>query len=112
MVLCVPVTTEGQIDPRWGRADRMAVLDVTSDGISDWREFEVGWNALHDAGGEGAHHARIARFLVDHHVETVVAGHMGPGMQHMLERMGIAVNLGADGDARTVVAQLVGHGEG
>lgn len=104
MVICVPVTVQSLIDPRWGRADRVAIAEGTTEGISGWQEFEVGWGALHDAGGEGDHHARVARFLLDHHVEVVVANHMGPGMLHMLERMRITTHLGAAGDAREAVA--------
>lgn len=100
MVVCVPVMKEGLLDPRWGRADRVAIAEVTGDGIAGWQELDVGWSALHDAGGEGSHHARVARFLQDHHVEAVVANHMGPPMVHMLERMGLKVCLGAVGDAR------------
>ncbi|MBI2239156.1 MAG: hypothetical protein HYU54_11625 [Actinobacteria bacterium] len=100
MVVCVPVTAEGLIDPRWGRADRVAIAKVTGNEITDWREFDVGWSTLHDAGTEGFHHARVARFLQDHHVEAVVANHMGMPMVHMLQRMGLEVRLGAMGDAR------------
>ncbi len=100
MVVCVPVLLDGLIDPRWGRADRVAIAEVTGDGISDWQELDVGWSTLHDAGTEGSHHARVARFLQDHHVEAVVANHMGMPMVHMLQQMGIKVCLGALGDAR------------
>jgi hypothetical protein len=31
--------------------------------IRGWQEFPVGWGTLHDQGTEGAHHARVARFL-------------------------------------------------
>ncbi len=103
MLVCVPVTAEGLIDPRWGRADRVAITEVTEDGIGTWREYEVGWNALHDAGTEGSHHARVARFVKEHHVDAVLANHMGPPMVHMLERMGVKVLLGAMGDAREAV---------
>jgi predicted Fe-Mo cluster-binding NifX family protein len=100
MVVCVPVTTEGLIDPRWGRADRVAIAEVTGDGIGAWQEYDVRWHALHDAGTEGSHHARVARFLQEHHVEAVVANHMGKPMVHMLELMGVKVWLGALGNAR------------
>ena len=100
MVVCLPVTTEGVIDPRWGRAARVAITDLTDDGIEGWQEYEVGWQTLHDSGTEGSHHARVARFLQEHHVEAVVANHMGEPMVHMLERMGVKVWLGAGGDAR------------
>jgi len=84
IVVCVPVTVEGLLDRRWGRADRVAVATVSEDGIGSWEEFDVGWGGLHDAGSEGSHHARIARFLREHGVEAVAAHHMGPGMSHML----------------------------
>jgi predicted Fe-Mo cluster-binding NifX family protein len=42
----------------------------------------------------------VARLLQDHHVEAVVANHMGMPMVHMLERMGLKIHLGATGDAR------------
>jgi len=100
MMVCVPVTAEGVIDPRWGRAARVAIAEVTGEGIGVWQEYEVGWNALHDAGTEGSHHARVASFLKEHHVDAVLANHMGPSMAHMLERMGVKVLLGATGNAR------------
>jgi predicted Fe-Mo cluster-binding NifX family protein len=100
VLVCVPVTVDGLIDPRWGRAERVAVVDVTERGLDAWQEFEVGWNRLHDSGTEGSHHARIARFLLDNRVEAVVAHHMGPPMAHMLDKMGLKVRLGAMGDAR------------
>jgi predicted Fe-Mo cluster-binding NifX family protein len=92
---------------RWGRADRVAITHVTGDGIEAWKEYDVGWNALHDAGTEGSHHAGVARFLQDHHVEAVVANHMGMPMMHMLERMGVKVWLGAMGDARSATAVAI-----
>ena len=107
MVICVPVTVEGSVDPRWGRANRVAIAEATAAGIDNWQEFDVGWGGLHDAGGEGAHHARVARFLLDHHVQAVVANHMGPGMSHMLEQMGIPVHLGAAGNAREAVTAAI-----
>jgi predicted Fe-Mo cluster-binding NifX family protein len=105
MRVCIPVSPNGQVDPRWGRAQRVAVADVNGDTIAGWEEFDVGWDGSHDAGGEGQHHARVARFLQEHRVERVVADHMGPGMAQMLEKMGIAVRLGAGGDARSAVQQ-------
>ena len=88
IVVCVPVAVDGLLDLRWGRADRVAVATVNQYGIDDWEEFDVGWGSLHDAGTEGSHHARIARFLLEHGVEAVAARHMGAGMMHMLEKMG------------------------
>ena len=101
MIICLPVTADGQIGHSWGRADRVAVADLGDSGISRWDEFEVRWDQTHDAPDHDQHHARIARFLTDHHVTCVVAGHMGPPMQQMLDQMGISVRLGAAGEARS-----------
>ncbi|HEX9121797.1 MAG TPA: NifB/NifX family molybdenum-iron cluster-binding protein [Actinomycetota bacterium] len=103
------MTVEGLIDPRWGRADRVAIAEATANGIADWQEFDVGWGALHDVGTEGSHHARVARFLQDHHVDAVVANHMGMGMTHMLKQMGLQTYLGASGEARAAVATAIGN---
>ncbi len=103
MRVCVPVDDDGRIDPSWGRAGRVAVVDVRDGAIHSWREFEVGWDRLHDEGTEGGHHARVATFLRDNAVEVVVAHHMGPPMLQMLARMGIEVRPGATGDARNAV---------
>jgi predicted Fe-Mo cluster-binding NifX family protein len=100
MKVCVPVTSDGQVDPRWGRADRVAVADIADGDIRDWQEFTVGWGTLHDQGTEGAHHARVARFLRDNQVQAIAVHQIGPGMQRMLRSMGIQVVTDLSGDAR------------
>jgi predicted Fe-Mo cluster-binding NifX family protein len=103
MVIAVPVTPDGQVDPSWGRAARVAVVRVEDGRIAAWDEHAVRWDQLHDVGTEGGHHARIARFVIDHGITAVVANHMGPPMVQMLGRMRIGVRLGAAGDARLAV---------
>ena len=103
MILCVPVTPADEVDPRWGRAARIAIADVRDGEIIHWETVDVGWDTLHDAGSEGGHHARVARFLEERGVRLVVAHHMGDPMAHMLERMAVAVRLGAGGDARRAI---------
>jgi predicted Fe-Mo cluster-binding NifX family protein len=110
MIVCLAVTPDGHLGPRWGRADRVAVVDVTSDGIQSWNEFDVGWGTLHDGGPEGQHHARVAGFLKHHRVEAVVAQHVGAGMQHMLGRMGIALHLANEQRASDAVLRVFGAG--
>ena len=105
MIVCVPVTKDGLVDPRWGRAARVALATVTGDTIERWQEIDVGWEELHDTGVEGQHHARVARFLQENGVQAVVAAHMGPPMEQMLRKMGIALHLGASGIARDAVAR-------
>ena len=101
MRVCVPITADGEVDPRWGRAERLAVADVTDGEIHDWQEFTVGWGTLHDQGTEGAHHARVARFLRDNQVQAVAVQHVGPGMERMLASMSIRLVSGLGGDARS-----------
>lgn len=107
VIVAVPVTENGQVDPRWGRAQRMALARVAGGQVVEWTEHEVRWGELHDSATEGSHHARIARFLIDNHVEAVVAGHMGPPMLRMLGTMGLQVHLDASGDARSAVLAAV-----
>lgn len=103
MIVCVPVHEDGTVDPRWGRADRIAVAEVVAGEIVGWQETVVRWSELHDQGTEGSHHARVVRFLRDNDVEVVVAGHMGEPMVRMLAKMGLKVHLGAAGDAGAAV---------
>lgn len=106
MVIAMPITSDGQVGGGWGRAHDVAVLttDVSGEVVS-WEEFMVGWDELHDQDGEGKHHARIAKFLMEHGVERVVTGHMGPGMVHMLDQMKISVVQDASGPAREVASR-------
>lgn len=103
MRVCAPITPDGQID-RWGRARRVLIVDVDAGELKHWEELDVGWDELHETGTEGAHHARVARFLRDHQVETVIASRMGPDMQHMLGKLGVTVRLGVTGNARRAAA--------
>ena len=106
MIVCVPVTDDGQVDPRWGRAHRVAVARVADHQIAAWQEIEVDWDRLHDEGSPAQHHARVARFLLEHHVERVIAHHVGDGMVRMLGTMKIPLDLEAAGDARQAAARV------
>lgn len=105
VTVCVPVTADGEVDRRWGKAERVALARVEGGTVVDWQVVEVGWNHSHDAGPEGAHHGRIVGFLREHEVGVVVAGGMGPPMQHTLTRLGVRTVLGVRGDARAAVVQ-------
>lgn len=100
MRICVPITADGCIDARWGRADRVAVADVVGGEVQDWQEFDVAWATLHDEGTEGAHHARVARFLRDNRVQVIAVHRVGSGMQRMLHTMGIRLVTGLAGEAQ------------
>jgi len=103
MIICAPVTSDGMIDPRWGRADWVAVADVVDGEVLAWNEVEVSWGRLHDEGTPGSHHARVVKFLRDQHVEAVVANHIGDGMVRMFDTMSLPAHLGAAGNARAAV---------
>ena len=107
MIVAVAVTEGGEVDPRWGRAERVALADVTGGTVASWAVHDVGWAAGHDAATEARHHAAVARFLRQQHVEVVVAHHVGTGMRRMLDTMGVDVHLGAAGDARSAVLAAV-----
>ena len=100
MNVCITVTSDGHVGGGWGRAERVAVASVANGTIASWEEFDVGWGRLHDSEAEGMHHARIVRFLQEHRIQAVIAGHMGPGMQQTLAKMGITVRIGVSGGAR------------
>lgn len=111
VIVCVPVTIDGQIAAGWGRAPAVAVATVSGGTIGDWAVHDVRWDEAHDTGTEGSHHARIARFLRDQQVQRVVAGHMGEPMVRMLGSMHVDVTLEAAGDARAaVLAAVPGQG--
>ncbi len=110
MVICIPVTPDGAVDHSWGRAGHVAVMRVEDGRIVASEDHAVGWDALHDAGSEGGHHARIATFLREQGVEVVVSGHMGEPMARMLGSMGVGVRLGAAGEARAAALEAARAG--
>jgi sugar-phosphatase len=106
VIFCVPVDQRGFVGGGWGRAQAVALASVDAAGqIDSWEVHEVGWGDLHGVGGEGAHHARIVRFLRHHQVGCVVVEHMGPGMRRVMAAMKIPTFTGAQGAARACVEQ-------
>lgn len=105
-IVCIPIDDAGAVEPRWGKAPKVAIAKVEGGKIESWEEIPVGWDELHGQSGEGQHHARVAKFLIDHQVTDVAAQHMGHGMEHMLHSMHVDLHLGVNGMAKTVVAEL------
>ncbi len=103
MIAATPVTDQGESAPSWGRASSVAVADVRDGEIHAWDVHPVGWDASHDEGTPGSHHARVAGFLKQHAVQAVVVDHVGPGMVRMLDTMGIAILAATPGDAQASV---------
>ena len=101
--LCVPVTADEQVGTSWGKASAVAIATVDDGAIESWRTEAVNWDVSHDEGTPGSHHARVARFVQDNAITTVVAVHMGEPMQNMLTKLGVDVQQGVAGDARMAV---------
>jgi predicted Fe-Mo cluster-binding NifX family protein len=103
------VSLEGdQVGHGWGRVEQVAVAEVDDGQITSWTVHDVRWGTLHDTGTEGAHHARVVRFLREQGIELVVTHHMGQGQYTMIGKLGIRVVLDAQGDARTAVLTAAG----
>ncbi len=100
MIICAPVTPGGEIGHSWGRAHTVALLTVEAGEVVASERMDVSWDSLHDEGTEGSHHARVARFLKEHRVNTVLASHMGAPMANMIHKLGIQLHLQAGGNAR------------
>lgn len=110
MILTVPVTTDGQVDMKFGKAVTMAVATVEAGEITDWQQHDVGWDVLHDQGEHGQHHARIVRFLKEQGVERVLFAHMGQPMIHTIGKMGLELVEVPVMDARDAVVQAAALG--
>lgn len=103
MKIIIPVNVDNTVGHAWGRAHFVAVATVVDDVITDWAVDEVRWDELHDAAGEGSHHARIVRYLMEHEVEAVVVDHMGQGMVTTITKMGLPIFTTASDDAKASV---------
>ena len=103
MILVVPVSPAGTVGPSFGKAQQVAVAAVEGGQIVRWEVFDVGWDAAHDTGTHGSHHARIVTFLREHEVERVVARHVGDPMKRTLASLGVKSVLDVEGEARTAV---------
>ena len=99
MIICTPITPTGEIGHSWGRASTVALITVEAGEIVVSETMDVSWDSLHDEGTEGAHHARVARFLKEHHVDVVLASHMGEPMANMIRKPGVRLHLKAGGNA-------------
>ena len=103
MIVAVPVTPGGDVDRRWGKANQVAIAEVSGGVVQIWQVHDTDWQRLHDEGPHGTHHGRIVRFLRDNGVEAVVINHAGPPMLNTMRKLGLTIVAGASGPAREAV---------
>ena len=109
MKIAIPVDTDGNVDHRWGKAHYVAIAETDASGkLSDFTTHAVRWDELHDEGGHGQHHARIIRFLREQEADAVMVNHMGNGIAHSIDRLGLIILAGAAGDARSLAQVAAG----
>ncbi len=104
MNIAIPVTNEGLVDLKWGKARTVAIAEVEGEDILSWTEHEVKWDEHHDAVTEGAHHAAIVSFLKEQDVEAVILNRCGAPMLNTMTKMGLVIATDAEGDAKDIVA--------
>ncbi len=108
MIIAIPVTPEGQVDVKFGKAHWVALAEVNADGTetTNWTVEEVNWDELHDSSPHGTHHGRIVRFLSDNNAEAVIINRAGASMLNTMAKMGLVIVTEAEGDAKEIVADV------
>ncbi len=106
-IFCLTVLPDGAVGGGWGKANTVAIARVSAGIVDSVEIINVGWQALHDEGTEGGHHARIVRFLREHDVTDVATGHMGEGMRNTLTKLGVTLHLESQGAVSDVVARAL-----
>lgn len=76
---------------------------ITNGVIRDWRQITVDWMSSMVIPPRGPHHARVARFLRDNNVDAIAVDRIGPGMQRMLDWIGILRVITSPGPTSAIV---------
>lgn len=131
MKVAVAVLPNGMINSHFGRAEKIALATIENKQIVDWQELEVPFADTHEDHGHHQHdhhdhdhdhhqhnhhhhgpgHVKgIKAFLVDQHVDLVLLDHAGPGMRTIQNEIEIKVVVGAKGNAKEAVQELINQG--
>ncbi len=101
MKICVTAqgpTLEAPVDTRFSRCANFTIRDP------DTLEYESLPNpGAMPSGGAGA---QAAQFVIDHEVEAVLTGHVGPGAYHTLNASGLKIYIGISGTVRDAISQF------
>ena len=100
----IAITSQGpdlksQVDPRFGRARYLIVIDTETD-KSSALDNSRNLNAAQGAG------IQTVKDLVNEGVDAVVTGHVGPKAQEALEASQVQVFLGASGTVQDALGEL------
>lgn len=117
MRIAVALLLNGKVNPHFGRADQMALVDVEDGKITDWQVVDTPFAEMHkdhhhNDGETGhphrsSHQSTIKEFLTGHDVNAVFVQHAGPGLQKVKDETDIKIITGAQGDAREAVTALL-----
>jgi predicted Fe-Mo cluster-binding NifX family protein len=89
---------DAQVDPRFGRAQYLLVIDI------DTLEFEALQNPNVAAGGGAG--IQTAQMIAAKGAQAVLTGNCGPNAYRTLEAAGITVHVGATGTVREAVERF------
>jgi predicted Fe-Mo cluster-binding NifX family protein len=89
---------DAQVDPRFGRAQYLLIVDIES------LEFEAVENPNVAAGGGAG--IQTAQMIASKGAEAVVTGNCGPNAYQTLAAAGIGVHIGASGTVREAVERF------
>lgn len=100
MKICITAqgpTLEAPVDNRFSRCANFAILNP------DTMEYESLPNpGAMTSGGAGA---QAAQFVIEHEVDVVLTGHVGPGAYHTLNASGVTIYIGISGTVRDAISQ-------
>jgi predicted Fe-Mo cluster-binding NifX family protein len=98
-VTAVGTNLESSMDPRFGRARYIVIIDETGE-VIDVVDNSVNVNAMQGAG------IQAAKLLSDRKVEVLMTGHCGPNAFKTLKAAGINVVVDQSGTVRQAFDRL------
>lgn len=94
--LAIPYS-EGQVFPHFGKSTQFKIYVIADDRVSQSAIVET----------EGVGHEALGLWLIQHGVNAVICGGIGPGAQGALAAAGIALLAGVEGAADEAVRKLL-----
>ncbi len=100
VVTATGMTLDSSVDPRFGRAACLLVIDSDSGALLEAIDNSQGQNAAHGA-GIGA-----AAMVADRGVQAILTGQVGPKAMAVIDQAGIRVVSGVSGSVREAVEKF------